>query len=339
MRHPHRHIHHDARAELDDSEREPLAIVLGRLRAMLYRIDGHGRFVRLRGARAFCGVDPDELLGSNRWHDELVLPEHAARRAATLRRAREGRLPFVIDYRYRHGDGGVRWAREQGSLEPATGGGERTIAGIISDITELKRLESARDAALRREHEARAAAAGAELSLAVRDEQLRKLLSLVADDASPPGPELVAAIRALAEVMVERPGVRATALQGKRLLLVDDDPDMLEVLATGLEGLGAELLLADSAAQALAMCAATPPDLVVSDIGMPGEDGLSLIARLRALPKDRGSAAPAIALTAYAGAEWRARAMRAGFDVYLCKPVDPDQLVGVLADLAMRGPG
>ena len=129
---------------------------------------------------------------------------------------------------------------------------------------------------------------------------------------------------------------RTTALRGKRLLLVDDDPDMLEILAAALHGLGAELLLADSAARALALCAATPPDMLISDIGMPGEDGFSLVARLRALPKDRGGAARAVALTAYYGAECRARAMRAGFDVYLCKPVDPEHLVDVLADLAER---
>ena len=122
-------------------------------------------------------------------------------------------------------------------------------------------------------------------------------------------------------------------LSGTRLLLVDDDPEMLEILGAALDGRGAEVVMATCAGDALRTCQTAPPDVVVSDIGMPGEDGCSFIRKMRALANS-AAAAPAVALTAYTGADVRARAMRAGFDVFVTKPVDPEELIALVTRLA-----
>jgi CheY-like chemotaxis protein len=79
-----------------------------------------------------------------------------------------------------------------------------------------------------------------------------------------------------------------------------------------------------------------PPDVLISDIGMPGEDGYSLLKRVRALPVDQGGHVPAIALTAYARAEDRVKALLAGFQLHLAKPVDPAELLATLTAVARR---
>ena len=83
---------------------------------------------------------------------------------------------------------------------------------------------------------------------------------------------------------------------------------------------------------------ANPPDVLVSDIGMPGEDGYSLIRRVRRLEAERGGATPAVAVTAYARAEDRVNAIRAGFQHHLSKPIEPAELIAIVASLAGRHP-
>jgi CheY-like chemotaxis protein len=97
---------------------------------------------------------------------------------------------------------------------------------------------------------------------------------------------------------------------------------------------GAEVLTAGSATAALEALRRTPPDVLVSDIGMPDEDGFYLIGRLRSLPAEEGGATPAIALTAYATDDDRQRSLSAGFENHLPKPVEPAELVGMVAQLA-----
>jgi PAS domain S-box-containing protein len=126
------------------------------------------------------------------------------------------------------------------------------------------------------------------------------------------------------------------ALEGVRVLLVEDERDTRELLKTILEGCGAAVTEAASAAEALAALEHTRPDVLVSDIGMPGENGYELIKRVRALPAERGGRVPAVALTAYAGAKDRRRALLAGFHTHLTKPVEPDELLAVLASLGAR---
>jgi signal transduction histidine kinase/ActR/RegA family two-component response regulator len=124
---------------------------------------------------------------------------------------------------------------------------------------------------------------------------------------------------------------RAAALDGVRVLIVEDEPDSRELLLSLLEDRGATVTGASNVADALAQLAKSKPDLVVSDIGLPGEDGLSLIRRIRATPE--GARIPAAALTAFVRAEDRARALAAGFDTHVPKPIDPEKLVATLKAL------
>jgi signal transduction histidine kinase len=125
-------------------------------------------------------------------------------------------------------------------------------------------------------------------------------------------------------------------LEGVRVLLVEDEPDSRDCIAHTLAQFGAEVTVVGSAAEAFAALEASQPDVLVSDLAMPGEDGFSLIRRIRARPAEQGGRVPAAALSAFARAEERARAMMAGFDLHLAKPVDALQLASAVLDLAAR---
>ncbi|MDT5269954.1 MAG: hypothetical protein QOH49_2140 [Acidobacteriota bacterium] len=126
-------------------------------------------------------------------------------------------------------------------------------------------------------------------------------------------------------------------LSGIRVLVVDDDADTCELLQVVLEGCGAQVKTAGSAAAALEAVAEEAFDVLISDIGMPDEDGYSLIAKVRALGKERGGKVPAAAaLTAYAGEEDRIKVLQSGFQIHVPEPVSPSELVAVVANLAGR---
>ena len=143
-----------------------------------------------------------------------------------------------------------------------------------------------------------------------------------------------------------RPAVRDTLpadecperLDGLRVLVVDDEADTREMLRVGLTRCGAEVTTASSAPEALEALARGAPEVLISDIGMPGEDGYELIRRVRALPPEGGGRVPAVALTAYARAEDRLRALRAGYQMHLSKPVELAELTSVIASLTRRAP-
>ncbi|HEY8942863.1 MAG TPA: response regulator, partial [Polyangiaceae bacterium] len=122
-------------------------------------------------------------------------------------------------------------------------------------------------------------------------------------------------------------------LTNVRALVVDDDRDGRELVVAALSQFGAEVTGASSAAEALERISNERFDVLVSDIGMPGEDGYTLIRKVRALSSDAGRRLPALALTAFAGNEDRARALAAGFDVHTAKPVEPTELVLMVARL------
>jgi len=128
----------------------------------------------------------------------------------------------------------------------------------------------------------------------------------------------------------------AACLAGVSVLLVDDEADARELFKTLLEQSGARVTAVGSGAEAFSAFADSPPDVVVSDIEMPEENGYDLIRRLRGLPPERGGDIPAVALTAYAGAEDRMRALRAGFQIHVSKPVQPAELVAVVASQLRR---
>lgn len=118
------------------------------------------------------------------------------------------------------------------------------------------------------------------------------------------------------------------------VLLVEDDADARDMLTTVLQTAGARVLAAADAAQALVLWEAQQPGLIVSDIGMPGMDGCSLIAEIRRRERRSGlAAAPAVALTAYARVEDRLRTLTRGFQMHVPKPVQPGELLTVLATL------
>jgi PAS domain S-box-containing protein len=126
-----------------------------------------------------------------------------------------------------------------------------------------------------------------------------------------------------------------TDLQGVKVLVVDDEPDSRLLIERLLHDCDAKVTTAASATEALEMLAREQPDVLISDIGMPKEDGYSLIRRIRKLKGGRGKL-PAIALTAYARAEDRARAMEAGYQLHLAKPVEARTLIAMVATLSHR---
>lgn len=130
-------------------------------------------------------------------------------------------------------------------------------------------------------------------------------------------------------------GDAASTLAGAAVLLVEDDADTREVLVEVLTGAGATVRAVCTAAGALAALDEAAPDLLISDIGLPGEDGYALLRRVRTLP--RGGDIPAIALTAFAGPDDRRRSREAGFDAHLAKPVTPHDLVAAASQARRQG--
>jgi CheY-like chemotaxis protein len=121
-----------------------------------------------------------------------------------------------------------------------------------------------------------------------------------------------------------------------RVLAVDDEPDARELMREVFARSGAEVLLASSAREALTLVLVHRPHVVVADVGMPGEDGYTLITRIRTLSASEGGDTPALAVTAFVRGEDRAHALRSGFDLHVPKPVEPVELVAAVRDLLDR---
>jgi PAS domain S-box-containing protein len=128
-------------------------------------------------------------------------------------------------------------------------------------------------------------------------------------------------------------------LHGIRVLVVDDAADTREMLRVVLERFGADVTTAASARETLDLLPAWQPNVLVSDIGMPEEDGYSLIKKVRALSSEKGGDIPAIALTGYVRVEERMRALDAGYQMFVPKPVEVDELATIIAGLIGRGNG
>jgi CheY-like chemotaxis protein len=123
-------------------------------------------------------------------------------------------------------------------------------------------------------------------------------------------------------------------LAGIRVLVVDDHADGRNALGTILERAGASVAHAATSREAFASIGAFRPHVLVSDLALPDEDGFALVARVRSLPVEHGGAIPAVAVTGHARAEEMARALTAGFQRHLAKPIDPSELANVVAQLA-----
>jgi CheY-like chemotaxis protein len=131
-----------------------------------------------------------------------------------------------------------------------------------------------------------------------------------------------------------RDGVRR--LNGVRVLVVDDDQDTRDLMVMIFEIEGATVMDVASATEALHVLERERPDVLVSDLSMPTQDGYWLIEKVRALPATRGGETPAAALTGYVTAEDRAAVLRAGFQFHIPKPADLGHLVGIVALLAFK---
>jgi len=131
----------------------------------------------------------------------------------------------------------------------------------------------------------------------------------------------------------------ANVLQGLRILVVDDEPDSRELVATILQRWGGQVRCSQSAADALRMFKEWEPDLLISDLAMPEEDGFTLLRKVRKLKSKRAKQIPAVALSAYASDEDRSIALAQGFQMHLPKPIEPDNLVLSIAAALGRETG
>lgn len=127
-------------------------------------------------------------------------------------------------------------------------------------------------------------------------------------------------------------------LDGLRILIVDDDADMRDLLSYTLQVCGAQVTNTATAEEAISILtkSSIPQDILISDIGMPDEDGYALLRRVRALKPEQGGTIPAIALTAFARTVDRTAALLAGFQSHVAKPVEPAELIAVIANLTGR---
>lgn len=149
---------------------------------------------------------------------------------------------------------------------------------------------------------------------------------------------VIPSISELEELSVQRQTDWETTLNlnGLKILAVDDEADTREFLKTALEQFGASVTVAASSHETFQLLQTVKPDVLLSDIGMPGEDGYTLIRRVRSLPPEEGGQIPAVALTAYAREDDRLHALAAGFQMHIPKPIEPIQLLVVIDRLARR---
>jgi len=159
---------------------------------------------------------------------------------------------------------------------------------------------------------------------------LQKLAELEREQPSSSDPDLPAV------GFAPDPDANALTLNGIKILGIDDQSDARNLVQTMLSAHGAEVQMADCATTAIELLQSWQPAIIVSDVGMPEIDGYELMRRIRALPVADGGITPAIALTGYARSEERNRALAAGFQAFLAKPVQPHDLVSVITRLTKR---
>ena len=149
-------------------------------------------------------------------------------------------------------------------------------------------------------------------------------------------PLMVAGVRDHAVAQAKSGPPDSPSLVGVRVLVVDDDPAAVELVQEVLTQTGGEVRGAGTAEEALRVLEQWRPDVLVSDIEMPGQDGYTLIRKIRALAPERGGMTRAVALTAFGRPEDRIRSLMAGFNIHVSKPVDPGELAAIVASLAGR---
>jgi CheY-like chemotaxis protein len=155
-------------------------------------------------------------------------------------------------------------------------------------------------------------------------------LPLLPDDLNESDAQLLPNESSLAQIETR------SELENLQILVVDDQPDVCEILTVVLQGSGAKVTAVYSAAAAIKAIAQLQPDILISDIGMPDEDGYTLLGKIRNLDIKQGGQIPAIALTAYVRQEDYTNALLAGFQMHLSKPVDSTELIKAVAELTGR---
>lgn len=312
----------------------------------------------------FTGFSAEQGLGDG-W-SRSVHPEDLARWLDICVRSFDSREPFEIEYRMRRRDGEYRWVLDRALPRYAK---DRMFLGFVGtcfDIDERKRAEHELARSLERERKLRTATQEASrlkdgfLATVLMDLQspvqaiatwaahLRQQTPVTSDAAQAldaiehsarAQDRIISSLLELARVdrgspPVPRGPVDAALLTGVRVLIVDEDPAARETMTKVLNIAGAETKSACSSAEALEALRAFRPEVMLSDVGMRGDDGDCLICTVRALPAERGGCLRAAALANASQAEEGARAVAAGYDAQLAKPVEPVALLATVARLA-----
>ena len=157
------------------------------------------------------------------------------------------------------------------------------------------------------------------------------------DEATLETPSEGVATPEIPDAPLERSASKRNRLAGLRLVAVDDDETIRELLQQALESAGAEVCTAASAREALEQIRRFHPHAIISDIGMPHEDGYVFLRRVRNLPPESGGATPAIAVSGFTKEKDRAAAREAGYQAFAAKPVDLRELIGLITRLASSG--
>lgn len=312
-----------------------------------------------RAWQDFTGMSAEQALG-NGW-SRAIHPEDLARWLDTCIRAFDAREPFTLEYRLRRRDGRYCWVLDRAAPRRHEGV-FLGFAGVCLDVDEAKRRQHDLARSLERERR---------LRLAVEEASRAKdaFLTAVLNELQPPTQAMATwaghlrgrvagaseAAQALEAIernarlqnriignlqQLSQPGQAPLAhaldeplLAGVRVLVVEDDAAARELLVKVLGVAGAETRAAASSAQALEAMGEWRPDIVLSDLGMRGDEGYVLIRAMRSLPAERGGCVPAAALTVATEPQAGQRAAAAGYDAQLAKPVEPVALLATVARL------
>ena len=311
----------------------------------------------------FTGAPEQQALGDG-W-SRSIHPEDLARWLDTCLRAFDAREAFEVEYRLRRRDGEYRWMLDRAQPRYSKDGVFLGFVGSVLDIDERKRAEHELARSLERERKLRTAT---EEASRVKDGFLASVLSdlqspvqaiatwaahlrrqdPISRDTAQALDAIEHSARAQDRIITSllelsaagrsrAPAPRGTdepLLAGLRVLVVDDDPGSRENILRVLGIAGAEAKSASSSAEALEALRAFHPDVLLSDIDMHGGDGYLLIRAVRALPAERGGCLRAAALTEPGQGEDALRAVAAGYDAQLNKPVEPMALLATVARLA-----
>ena len=311
---------------------------------------------------AFTGCSGEQALGEG-W-SRVVHAEDLARWLDACVRAFDSREPFEIEYRMRRHDGEYRWVLDRGVPRCSTDGLFLGFTGLCVDIDARKRAEMSLAKSLERERRLRTAAdesgraretfVGAVLAELQSPTQAVLTWASHLRDRLPAGSEAAQALESIvANARLQcriignllelshassGPERRAKApdaplLEGVRVLVVEDDAQARELLLTVLRVAGAEARAVENSAEALRVLQEWRPDIMLSDLTMRGDDGYVLIRALRSLPAERGGCLRAAAITAPGEGDTARRAVAAGYDAQLAKPVEPVALLATVARL------